>query len=210
MISLEHANLLLEKASLTERIRWAEQTFGDGLVLTTSFGTYSAVMLHVVATMLPGAAVISIDTGHNDQTRAFAAALAERLGIQVHRYTIPPPPPSEVAPLESHEEYLQRHKVDLMEAALKRHGATAWMSGVQRNETDHRREFNFLMRRADGLYKFHPLLDWDARRLFHYCKEHALPINDAYVDPAKGANQKQECGIHLTGLANQSFTSSEL
>jgi phosphoadenosine phosphosulfate reductase len=210
MHDLAAINQTLQMLSEPERFLWAFARFGRQLVLTTSFGTYSAVMLHMVSRWTPAIPVISIDTGHNEATRAFAVRLIERLGLTVDRSVIPPLPAPANGLYESPEDYLQRAKVEALEQALTRHHAAAWMSGVQRNETDHRREFDFLMVRADGLYKFHPLLDWDARRLFAYCQEHDLPINDDYIDPAKGRDQKQECGIHLTGLANESFTSSEL
>lgn len=210
MISLQQANPYLEGLNEADRILWAHQQFGRHLVLTTSFGTYSAVMLHLVRHHAPDTVIISVDTGHNAETLAFAEKLISQLHITVERYRIPAPPAVTSLPTETPEEYVQRTKVDVLEQALKNHDTKAWMSGVQRNETDHRREFQFLMQRADGLFKFHPLLDWDSRRLFAYCKAHGLPINDDYFDPAKGKDQKQECGIHLTGMANESFTSSEL
>jgi len=210
MISLQQANPYLEGLNEADRILWAYQQFGRHLVMTTSFGTYSAVMLHLVRHHAPETVIISVDTGHNAETLAFAEKLITQLDITVERYRIPAPPPVTHQPAETPEEYLQRTKVDILEQALKAHDTKAWMSGVQRNETDHRKEFQYLMQRADGLYKFHPLLDWDSRRLFSYCKAHGLPINDDYFDPAKGKDQKQECGIHLTGMANESFTSSEL
>ncbi len=210
MISLQQANPYLEGLNEADRIRWAHQQFGRHLVLTTSFGTYSAVMLHLVRHHAPDTVIISVDTGHNAETLAFAENLISQLNITVERYRIPAPPAVTSLPTETPEEYVQRTKVDVLEQALKTHHTKAWMSGVQRNETDHRKEFQFLMQRADGLFKFHPLLDWDSRRLFAYCKKHGLPINDDYFDPAKGKDQKQECGIHLTGMANESFTSSEL
>lgn len=210
MIALAQANPYLEGLTAEDRILWARQQWGRSLVLTTSFGTYSAVMLHLVKQHAPDTPVISVDTGHNAETLAFAERLMRQLDITVERHRIPAPPVGTDQPTETPEEYLQRAKVDLLEQALRAHGTQAWMSGVQRNETDHRREFQFVMQRSDGLYKFHPLLDWDSRRLFAYCKQHQLPINDDYFDPAKGKDQKQECGIHLTGMANESFTSSEL
>jgi len=210
MISLEQINAQLEGLSESDRIFWASKEFGHQLVLTTSFGTYSAVMLHLTKRFAPESIIISVDTGHNTETLVFAEKLISQIGITVERYRIPQPAADSRQQLETPEEYLQRAKVDILEQALKQHRTRAWMSGVQRNETDHRKEFNFLMQRSDGLYKFHPLLDWDSRRLFKYCKEHKLPINDDYFDPAKGKDQKQECGIHLTGMANESFTSSEL
>ena len=210
MISLEQINYQLARQTEAERIQWAWKEFGRQLVMTTSFGTYSAVMLHLTKRYAPDASIISVDTGHNAETRAFAEKLIAQIGITVERFQVPGPPTDKSHPVETPEEYLQRRKVDILEQALKKHQAKAWMSGVQRNETDHRKEFDFLMQRSDGLYKFHPLLDWDSRRLFSYCKANSLPINDDYYDPAKGKDQKQECGIHLTGMANESFTASEL
>ena len=37
-----------------DRVRWAVDTYGDGLVLTTSFGVQAAVMLHLVTRVAPG------------------------------------------------------------------------------------------------------------------------------------------------------------
>lgn len=202
--------MLLEEMDERARIAWAHRTFGNHLALTTSFGTYSSVMLHMISRWAPDATIISVDTGHNAETLAFAEQLIDMLGIRVFRYNIASTTyKSETSDLPL-EEYLQSTKVETLENALKEHNVHAWMSGVQRHETDHRRIFQLLMRRSDGLYKFHPLLDWDSRKLYAYCKQHSLPINDNYIDPSKGADQSKECGIHLTGLANQSFTSSEL
>lgn len=57
------ATLDLESATAEERARWAVETFGDGLVMTTSFGIQSAVMLHLVTRAVPQIPVIFIDTG---------------------------------------------------------------------------------------------------------------------------------------------------
>jgi len=207
---METINRHLEGLSEPERITWAQEQFSNRLVLTTSFGTYSAVMLHLVSKYAPQTIIISVDTGHNDETLLFKQKLIHQLNLTVEQYQVPPPPHDPTKPLVTIEEYLQKTKVDILEQVLKNHQTLAWMSGVQRNETDHRKDFQYIMQRTDGLFKFHPLLDWDSRKLFGYCKEHHLPVNDAYFDPAKGKDQKQECGIHLTGLANESFTSSEL
>jgi len=210
MEPLENINQYLTSQAESGRILWAVRTFSEHLGVTTSFGTYSAVMLHLVRQYAPETVIISIDTGHNQETKAFADELIRLLQLNVHRYRIPELVPDTTGPAVSMEEYVQTAKVDLLEKAFKEHQIHAWMSGLQKNETDHRRDFQFIMQRADGMYKFHPLLDWDSRRLYAYCKEHGLPVNDHYYDPAKGPDQSSECGIHLTGLANESFTSSEL
>ncbi|HMP72376.1 MAG TPA: phosphoadenosine phosphosulfate reductase family protein [Kiritimatiellia bacterium] len=200
-MDLKERNHQLRTATAGERIRLIDGWYPGHAVLTTSFGMYSAVMLHLVKTHAPHLPILSVDIGFNAETLAFADTLVERLGLSIVRYA---------APANATPDALKQAKVDLLEQALREHRAGVWMSGVLRSETEHRATFDFLIAREDGLVKAHPVLDWTTRDLFTYCKEHDLPINDAYFDPLKGDDQKQECGIHLTGMANVSYTSSEL
>ena len=55
-------SLDLEHMTAEERVRWAVETFGDGLVMSSSFGIESAVMLHLVTRIAPQIPVIFIDT----------------------------------------------------------------------------------------------------------------------------------------------------
>lgn len=201
---------MLSGLPATERIQWAKREFGDGLVVTTSFGTYSAVMLHLISRLNLDIPIISIDTGHNEETRQFAEALIHRLGIKVARYAITPPDQEPSPAVETLDEYLKRVKIDTLENALAEHHAKVWMSGIMKSETEHRRQFEILMQREDGLNKFHPILDWSTKELYTYCTAYDLPVNDHYHDLLKGKDQDKECGIHLTGMANESYTSSFL
>ena len=74
----------LEKATAQERVQWAVDTYGDGLVLTTSFGIQAAVMLHLVTRIAPKIPVIFIDTGyHFPETYRFAAELTKKLDLNL-------------------------------------------------------------------------------------------------------------------------------
>ncbi|MEO0768381.1 MAG: phosphoadenosine phosphosulfate reductase, partial [Cyanobacteria bacterium J06649_4] len=44
-LNLESLNQKFDQAGATELIEWGAKTFGEGLVLSTSFGIQSAVML---------------------------------------------------------------------------------------------------------------------------------------------------------------------
>ena len=48
----------LERATAEARVRWAVDIYGDGLVLTTSFGVQAAVMLHLVTRIAPSCACV--------------------------------------------------------------------------------------------------------------------------------------------------------
>ncbi|MEM7790781.1 MAG: phosphoadenosine phosphosulfate reductase family protein, partial [Verrucomicrobiota bacterium] len=81
------ADLDLEVASAVDRVRWAKSEYGDGLVLSTSFGIQSAVMLHLVTQLIPEIPVVFIDTGYLfPETYRFAAELSERLNLNLKTY----------------------------------------------------------------------------------------------------------------------------
>ena len=77
----------LEKVTAEERVRWAVENFGAGLVMTTSFGIQAAVMLHLVTRVVPDIPVIFIDTGYLfPETYRFADELVRRLALNLRIY----------------------------------------------------------------------------------------------------------------------------
>ncbi len=54
----------LSTLTAEQRIEWAVKEFGDGLILTTSFGIQAAVMLHLATRVAPQIPVVFIDTGY--------------------------------------------------------------------------------------------------------------------------------------------------
>ena len=78
----------LDASSAVDRVRWAYEQFGEGLVLSTSFGIQSAVMLHIVNTIIPNIPVIFLDTGYLfPETYQFAEKLKKRLNLNLKVYT---------------------------------------------------------------------------------------------------------------------------
>ncbi len=215
---LKLANEELEHRSPAGRILWARERFGGSLILSTSFGMNSAVMLHLVSQTTPGGRVLFVDNGYlTPETYRFKQELIEMLDLEIFTY-VPARTRAErealdgtvteaLARKEGRERLAEEIKIEPFERGLAMMRASAWMSGVMRGETSQRQGFDFLMRRQDGLYKIHPILDWDSRRCHEYLKANRLPLNEHYHDVAKP--DRQECGIHLTGM-NRSLTDSEL
>ena len=55
--------------------------------MTTSFGAQSAVMLHLVTSVLPDIPVVFLDTGYLfPETYRFATELTERLNLNLKKY----------------------------------------------------------------------------------------------------------------------------
>lgn len=223
------AELDLEIASATERVRWAYKTYGDQLVLTTSFGIQSAVMLHLVTTQIPDIPVIFVDTGYLfPATYKFAAQLTERLNLNLKTYI-----PKQTAAqqealygklweqgLEGLERYNRINKVEPMNRAVKELGATAWLSGLRRTQSSSRSNRK-VVEQQNKITKIYPILDWDNRDVYEYLTENGLPYHplweQGYVsmgdwhstkklgvgmteEETRFGGLKRECGLHeVTG-----------
>ncbi len=219
----------LEIASATERVRWAHETYGDQLVLTTSFGVQSAVMLHLVTVQIPKIPVIFVDTGYLfPSTYTFAASLTERLKLNLKTYT-----PLQTAAqqealhgklweqgIDGIERYNRINKVEPMNRAVQTLGATAWLSGLRRSQSSSRGERS-VVEAQNKVTKVYPIIDWSDHDIYQYLTENSLPYHplwdQGYVsvgdwhstkklgdgmtqEDTRFGGLKRECGLHeMTG-----------
>ena len=223
---LDAINPKLEGAEALEVIRWAHETFGNGLVLSTSFGMQAAVMLHLTTQVVPDIPVIFIDTGfHFLDTYKFADELTDRLKLNLKVYQAKASPAWTLARhgklweqgVEGLNQLDRIHKVEPMARALDELGATATLAGLRRGQTEHRKTLPTVVLQR-GRHKVHPILTWTDKDVHDYLKKHDLPyhplreqgytsIGDwhstlpitAGMDERDGrfGGLKQECGLHL-------------
>ncbi|MFT3870025.1 MAG: phosphoadenylyl-sulfate reductase [Nibricoccus sp.] len=215
----------LEKTSAEERVRWAVDTYGDGLVLTTSFGIQAAVMLHLVTQVAPKIPVIFIDTGYLfPETYRFARDLTARLNLNLKKY-VPASTAAEQEALFGKEweqgvEGLKRYnflnKVEPMDRAIRELGATAWLAGLRRSQSS-TREAVKIVQQQNKIAKIHPIADWDNKRVHQYLTKYELPYHplweEGYVsvgdwhsttklldgmkeEDTRFGGLKRECGLH--------------
>jgi phosphoadenosine phosphosulfate reductase len=215
----------LETAGAVERIEWALTTFGSGLVMTTSFGVHSAVMLHLVSRIHPEIPVVFIDTGYLfPETYRFARDLTDRLQLNLRKF-VPAMTAAEQEALEGRlwekgVEALKRYnlinKVEPMDRAVRELGATGWLAGLRREQSKSRQELP-VVQRQNRMTKIHPIIDWDARQMHRYLVEHDLPYHplwdQGYVsvgdwhstsklldgmteEETRFNGLKRECGLH--------------
>ncbi len=223
---LDAVNAALSGATAEEIVAWAAESFGEGLVVSSSFGVHSAVMLHLVQRIAPATPVIFIDTGYLfPETYRFAESLVARLGLRLEVFS----PRMTAARMEAlHgrlweqgpegvEAYLRIAKVEPMQHALQALGATAWLAGLRHEQTTHRASLR-VVERQNGRLKVHPILRWDGEAVAEYLSEHDLPRHPLYdegyrsigdwhstlpttpgQDPREGRilGRKRECGLHL-------------
>ena len=153
-------------------VRWSYETFGAGLVMSTSFGIQSAVMLHLVTQVVPNVPVIWVDTGYLPvETYRFAEELTNRLGLNLQVYQSPLSPARMEAlygrlwdqhDIAALNRYDQIRKVEPMQRALRELGATAWLTGLRSDQTDHRKSLDRVGMQG-GRYKVMPILQWTAK-----------------------------------------------
>ncbi len=223
---LEGWNARLENENAETLVAWAAERFGAGLVMSSSFGATSAVMLHLVTRVAPETPVIFVDTGYLfSETYRFAAELERRLDLRLHVVA----PRTTTAMQEAlHGErweqgdegvadYLRTNKVEPMRRALDELDATAWLAGLRSEQTAHRSG----LRRVDvqdERVKVHPILHWSAEDVEAYLVRHDLPVHplvaEGYrsigdvhstlpttpdMDPRDGRilGRSRECGLHL-------------
>jgi phosphoadenosine phosphosulfate reductase len=238
---LDEVNETLEGAEPDEIIRWALKTFGKGLLMSSSFGAESALMLHLVTRDAPDVPVVFLDTGYLfPETYTFAEELKDKLKLNLKVYG----PRMSAARQEAlygrlwdgdeaeQAKYQQMNKIEPMDRALRELGATAWIAGLRRGQTEHRSALR-TVELVDGVYKVHPILGWTKDDIARYMSAHELPYHPLYAfgyrsvgdvhsttpttveqDPRDGRNlgEKRECGIHLprTPEAAASLKSSGL
>ncbi len=215
----------LENASAVERVRWAYDQYGDKLVLSTSFGIQSAVMLHLVTAQIPNIPVIFIDTGYLfPETYRFAEALTKRLALNLKTYF----PRQSAAHQEAMHgklweqgveglgQYNRINKVEPMNRAVQELGATAWLSGLRRHQSSSR-EKRTVAEQQNKTMKVYPIVDWNERDIYTYLTENNLPYHplwdEGYVsmgdwhstsklgegmsaEDTRFGGLKRECGLH--------------
>ncbi len=178
---LDRLNNEFSGKSTEEILTWANEEFGEDLVVTSSFQTQSVPLLHLVSQYAPDARIIFLNTGfHFPETIQFKDGLANLFSLNIQELEC-------LAGRESFEQnYGALHqsdpktccylnKVEPLKRALK--GAKAWISGIRRDQTAVRAGSNVIQKTADGVIKICPMLDWTAEQVRQYLGENHLPTH---------------------------------
>jgi phosphoadenosine phosphosulfate reductase len=177
----------LEPLDAQTRLRWAWDTFGDGLALTTSFGIQSAVLLHMVSRLAESGAVVPVlwvDTGYlPPETYHYVEQLRALLQFDLRVVQAEMSPARmeavhgrlwESGNVDDLTLYNRIRKVEPLDRALGDLAVRCWASGVRGGQTDHRRSMHSLDP-VRGAWSLRPLLSWTSRDVYYYMQEHNLP-----------------------------------
>jgi phosphoadenosine phosphosulfate reductase len=215
-----------EQHGAEELILAAYERFGDRLCLTCSWQKQSSVLLHMVAELGVEIDVVELDTHlffrESYETRDL---LVERYGLNLIRPEIP-------TIAEQHraegpnlwerdpDRCCHIRKVEPLRKVLEPY--EAWISGIRRDQSPSRAGTPKLTwSERYGVWKVHPLADWDEKRVWAYIAVNEIPYNPLHdvgyssigcipctrpIAPDQeeragrwAGSDKLECGIHEEG-----------
>jgi phosphoadenosine phosphosulfate reductase len=203
-LDLDSVNESLRGASPQEIVRWA-LGLGQKTIATTSMGRNAAVMLHLVSEVDKSLPTIWVDTGYNlRDTYIVAERLIRDLELNIHVYS--PLMTSErrnaisggiptVDEEERHAAFTRDVKLEPFNRALAEFQPEIWLTGIRREETEHRKTLDIVSADSRGIIKVAPIFYWSGDDVERYMAEHQLPTCKHYFDPTK-VQDGRECGLH--------------
>ncbi len=184
-------------------IAWA-LTQAHNPVITTNFGPYEAVILHMAVQARPDIQVIWVDSGYNTSaTYRFAEKLITQLNLNVRTYI-----PLQTAARRNvvmqgipeiddplHEEFTRQVKLEPFSRALAEIQPDVWLNGIRKDQTEFRQALDIVSTSKDGIVKVAPLFNLTSADLDAYLAAHNVPDEHDYFDPTKALDNR-ECGLH--------------
>jgi phosphoadenosine phosphosulfate reductase len=180
---LDIYNNVVSRLSAEARVAWAAEIFGDKIVVSTSFGIQSPVMLHLVTRIIPEVPIVFVDTGYLfPETYQFAETLTKRLALNLKTYNPIMTPARQEAMygrlweqgIEGLRKYNLINKVEPMDRALVELQSTLWLTGIRRSQSVSRQHLNFVSLQ-NQTFKLTPILDWSDEQVDAYLQTNKLP-----------------------------------
>jgi phosphoadenosine phosphosulfate reductase len=203
-----------ESAPASAVIRWAEDTFGDSIVLAASFE--DIVLIDLVTKVMPAVEVVFLDTeAHFPETLSFVDDVHRRYRLNL---TVTRPGPEAAGHPCGTEQCCQFRKVEPLRRALV--GKRAWLTSLKRSDGPTRVDTPIVSWDSSfGLVKVNPLATWTDQDVASYLSDHGLPVHPLIPlgyrsigcapmtrpvsdgeDPRAGrwaGLDKSECGLHI-------------
>jgi phosphoadenosine phosphosulfate reductase len=186
-LDLDTLNPMFERSTPEQVVAWAAATFGDGLVMSSSFGEQAAVLLHMVTRAKPDIRIIFVDTGYLfPETYQFMEQLRHRFNLNVWTFRTKNDPiaylhrAGELNPFERKniKACCAANKDEPFERAFRELAPKAWLRGTRRDQSEERNKFNVVMwYKRYNCYAISPILNWTSREVGAYMKKHDLPYH---------------------------------
>ncbi len=206
---ITQANAELRSQSPLEIVRWAIGQANGRAVVSTNFRPYEAVLLHLCVQVQPDIPVLWVDHGYNrPATYKHAEALQKLLKLNLKPYLprisaahyeatrggAPEPTPENE---ERRKAFSAVTKLEPFQRGMKELAPVVWLTALRRVQNPNRAGLDIVSEDKNfGTLKVSPVFYWTDTDMENYLKQHHLPNEWDYFDPAK-ADEKRECGLHV-------------
>jgi len=189
-LDLVATNAVLETYDPPQVVAWAVKEFGTDLVMSSSFGAESALLIHMATQVMPDIRIITVDTGYLfPETHEFMEDLQHRFHLNLWRYHTKNDPiaylkeagETEATVRIDRDRCCEVNKNEPFDRAMQKHQPKAWLRGIRRDQSTTRQDRKIVeWSKRFSLYAVSPLLNWSSREIYRYMKQHDLPFHPLY------------------------------
>lgn len=194
-LDLPTLNEMLEARTPPRIVEWAAAQFGEQLVMSSSFGAESAVLIHMAIQHLPRIKIVMVDTGYLfPETHRFMEDLRKRFDLNVWIYRTSQDPQKYLKEAEEIDFTVRNdverccaiNKNEPFDRAMRELSPGAWIRGIRRDQADTRKSRHVLeWSKRNNCYAISPLLTWSGKEIGQYMQQHELPyhplVNEGYL-----------------------------
>jgi phosphoadenosine phosphosulfate reductase len=202
------ANADLRNKSARDIVKWAIAQANVRAIVSTNFRPYEAVILHLVTQVQPDLPVLWVDHGYNrPATYLHAEQLKKLLKLNLKAFVpkitaahydaahggMPEPTPENEERIKAFSTVM---KLEPFQRGMKELAPTVWLTALRKVQNPNRAELDIVSEDKNfNSLKVSPVFYWSNADMENYLKQHHLPNEWDYFDPAK-ADEKRECGLH--------------
>ena len=202
------ANAELRNKSALDIVKWAIALAQGRAIVSTNFRPYEAVMLHLSTQAQADIPVLWADHGYNrPATYTHAEQLKKLLKLNIKGYVpkvtaahydaafggAPAPTPENE---ERIKEFSAVMKLEPFLRGMKELAPSIWLTALRKVQNPNRAGLDIVVEDKNfNTIKVSPVFYWSDAEMENYLKQHNLPNEWDYFDPAK-ADDKRECGLH--------------
>jgi len=205
---IARANADLRNKSPLEIVRWAVKQANGRAVVSTNFRPYEAVILHLCVQVQPDIPVLWVDHGYNrPATYRHAEELRKLLKLNLkpylpkisaaHRDALYGEIPS-IDDEAGLKQFSALMKLEPFQRGMQELTPAVWLTALRKMQNPNRAELDIVSEdKHFGALKVNPVFYWSDADMENYLKQHNLPNEWDYFDPAK-ADENRECGLHAS------------
>jgi phosphoadenosine phosphosulfate reductase len=183
-------NPIFENSEPQKIVDWTVAQFGRDVIMSSSFGAESALLIHMATRVLPDIRIVTVDTGYLfPETHQFMEKLRLQFNLNVWSYRTRNDP---IAYLRQAGEENPNWRNDIdaccavnknepFERAMAELRPKAWLRGIRRNQADTRKNSNFIeWSKRYECWAISPLLNMSSKQIYEYFKRHKLDYHPLY------------------------------